>query len=233
MQTVFQKKKVAFFSLCFVFLTIFGTLSHELGHIVVAKFLNYDTVLHFSSTEWNSEIKENIVKFYLKNQSLVEHRQSFLNSTLYYKKLDKLYYDEFLIVLGGVILTTVVGTVSFLLLIYFKNKKVSKIQFWSLVFLSLFWSRQIFNLFKGILQHNLKKSNSLFWGDELKIASYLNLYEGTLSIVLALIAFAIIAFIVFKVIPLRHRLSFIIAAFTGSLIGYILWMGIIGPFFLP
>jgi len=36
--------------------TVIGTLSHELGHIVVAEILGYETTLHFSSMNWDSKL---------------------------------------------------------------------------------------------------------------------------------------------------------------------------------
>ncbi len=97
----------------------------------------------------------------------------------------------------------------------------------------MFWSRQIFNLLKGVLQFFLKKSNSFFWGDEQKLSAYLNLYNGTFSMLLGLLGIIIVAFILFKIIPSKDRFSFTIAAFSGSLLGYFLWMIVLGPLILP
>lgn len=233
MQIIILKNKALYFSLGFLFLTIFGTLHHELGHIIVAKILKYNTTLHYSSMEWNNDFKENVMKFYLKNQSIIEERKPFSNSHQYYKNLDKIEHDEFLIVLGGVLFTVVTATGAFILLIFYVKRNITNIPFWSLVFLSMFWSRQIFNLLKGVLQIFLKKSNSFFWGDEQKLSVYLNLYKATLSISLGLLGLIVVALILFKIIPLKDRFSFIIAAFTGSLLGYVLWMFVVGPLILP
>lgn len=232
MQIIINNNKVLCFSICFLFLTIFGTLHHELGHIITAKILKYDTVLHYSSMEWNNDFKEKVMEFYLKNQSIIEERKSFPNSHQYYKNLDKIEHDEYLIVLGGVFFTVITASSSFFLLALHK-KNLKKIPFWSLVFLSMFWSRQIFNLLKGVLQFFFKKSNPFFWGDEQKLSAYLNLYNGTFSMLLGLLGIIIVAFILFKIIPSKDRFSFTIAAFTGSLMGYVLWMFVVGPLILP
>lgn len=233
MQVIIFKDKILYFSICFILVTIFGTLSHEFGHLVVAKILGYDTILHHSSMEWTNEVKESVIEIYIKNESIIEERKPFHNSIQYYKKLDKINYDEFLIVLGGVLQTIITGSIAFSLLIYNKKKKIGKILFWFLVFLSLFWSRQVFNLFKGVLQFCFKKSNSLFWGDELKLSTFLNLFEGTISLFLGTLGILILSILLFKIIPLKYRLSFIIASFIGSLLGYTLWMILIGPLILP
>lgn len=233
MQIIILKNKVFHFSICFVFVTIFGTLHHEIGHIVTAKFLGYDTILHHSSMEWNNDVKLRVTNFYVKNESVIIEKKPFQNSQQYYKKLDKIYYDDFLIILGGVLHTIITGSIAFFILIFNNKLKLSRIPFWSLVFLSLFWSREIFNLFRGVLQFIFKKSTSLFWGDELKLSIYLNLYEGTISILLGILGILISLFVFFKIIPIKYRFSFIISGFIGSLIGYIFWMFLIGPLILP
>lgn len=233
MQGVIQSSKIIYFTICFIFLTIIGTLSHELGHIVVAKLLNYNTILHYSSMEWNNDSKEALIDFYLKNKSIIENREPFQNSLKYYKELDKIYRDEFLITLGGVLQTIITGSTSFFLLIFFRKNKLSIIQFWGLVFLSLFWSRQIFNLFKGVKQNLTKKSDSFFWGDEQKISIYLNFHEGTTSILLGLLGILICSIIIIEIVPSNIRKSFIVSAFIGSLLGYVLWMLLFGPLILP
>lgn len=233
MQIIIFKDKILYFSLCFILVTIFGTLSHEFGHLVVAKLLGYDTIMHYSSMEWTNEVKESVIEFYIKNESIIEERKPFQNSIQYYKKLDKIYYDEFLITLGGVLQTIITGGIAFFILILNREKKIDKILFWFLIFLSLFWSREVFNLFKGALQFFFKKSNTLFWGDELKLSTFLNLFEGTISIFLGTSGILILSVLLFKIIPFQYRLSFTIASFIGSLLGYFLWMVLIGPLILP
>lgn len=233
MQIIILKNEIIYFSICFIFVTIIGTLHHEIGHVLTAKLLGYDTILHYSSMEWNNDLKKSVTDFYIKNEFLIMQKKPFQNSIQFYKELDKIYYDEFLIVLGGVLQTIITGSIAFFLLVFNKKLKSRKIPFWSLVFLSLFWSREIFNLFKGILQFIFKKSNSFFWGDELKISTYLNLFEGTISILLGILGFFILSFIFFKIIPINYRFSFIVSAFIGSFVGYVLWMILIGPLVLP
>ena len=59
-------KHLIYFSLGFVLFTIIGTVSHEYGHIIVAKSLGYETTLHYGSM--NSYPKgyledENVIAF--------------------------------------------------------------------------------------------------------------------------------------------------------------------------
>jgi hypothetical protein len=47
-------RNLSLFTTAFILFTINGTLSHELGHIAVAKLLGYETTLHFGSMNWES-----------------------------------------------------------------------------------------------------------------------------------------------------------------------------------
>ena len=87
MQVIIFKDKILYFSICFILVTIFGTLSHEFGHLVVAKILGYDTILHHSSMEWTNEVKESVIEIYIKNESIIEERKPFHNSIQYYTLL--------------------------------------------------------------------------------------------------------------------------------------------------
>lgn len=67
----------------------------------------------------------------------------------------------------------------------------------------------------------------------MKISTYLNLFEGTVSILLGIIGLLILSVVFFKIIPIKYRLSFIFSALIGSFIGYVLWMILVGPLILP
>ena len=40
------------FSILFILFTVIGTVSHEYGHMAVAKYLGYETVLHYGSVNY-------------------------------------------------------------------------------------------------------------------------------------------------------------------------------------
>ena len=42
----------------FIFFTVIGTLSHEYGHIAVAKYFGYETELHYGSMEFDDVSKK-------------------------------------------------------------------------------------------------------------------------------------------------------------------------------
>lgn len=62
-------KKSVLIILCFILFTIIGTLSHELGHIVPAKILGYQTTLHYGSMEWEGEFLQYSNALYKKYES--------------------------------------------------------------------------------------------------------------------------------------------------------------------
>jgi uncharacterized membrane protein len=79
----------------------------------------------------------------------------------------------------------------------------------------------------------INPNGSYFGGDEQKISMLLNLYPGTVSLILGGIGIAVTSYIVFKVIPNKLRLTFILSGLIGGVTGFILWMNIIGPKVLP
>ena len=74
----------------FIIFTIVGTLSHELGHFVVAEYLGYKTTIHYASIsmpEFETTFNQNLDSFELVKNDLL------------------------LIKLGGPIQTVTVGTI--------------------------------------------------------------------------------------------------------------------------
>lgn len=112
----FKKNIFVFSFLLFSFLVIFGTLSHEFGHVLVAQILGYETTLHFGSMSW---FKNGI------DGNLIATPKTILWITL-----------------GGVFQTLFTGTLGLVIL----QVSQTKISFWLGVSLSLFWSREIINL---------------------------------------------------------------------------------------
>jgi hypothetical protein len=54
-----------------------------------------------------------------------------------------------------------------------------------------------------------------------------------IPVTLGLIGLTIAVFVIFKLIPFEKRLSFIIGGFLGGLLGFYLWMVVVGPKILP
>ena len=49
-----DKKLFIVLFLSFIAATVIGTVSHEFGHYIVAKYFGYDAQIHYASTHWQS-----------------------------------------------------------------------------------------------------------------------------------------------------------------------------------
>ncbi len=194
--------------IAFIAATIIGTLSHELGHYTVARLLGNEAHINYSSTRW-----------------VLTNRNGLSPAT-----------QSFWITLGGPLQTIITGSVGYFLLVYNRKSFLSAtrltVRQWGMIFLALFWLRQSANLVTWILGYVVtgKWSSS---GDELKLAGYLGLPRSLLMIITAVIGFLLLLEVIFRYIPQKQRITFIIAGFTGAATGYILWFYLAGKYLLP
>lgn len=187
----------------FILVPVTGTLLHELGHYLTAKINGFDAQIHYSYT--TSTINPTS------------------EPTIYF------YY-----ILGGPISTWFQCLIPFFLLLILYNKKrkeaIIKKQFFDNYFtICLFFvsmaGRFLFNALIYIFTH----SKSI---DEYKMADYLMLHPETFLILFAAIALLILLIVIYK-IPKNKRISTVLGALIGSLMGYFLWNFILGPIILP
>ncbi|MFA6571341.1 MAG: hypothetical protein WCT77_08900 [Bacteroidota bacterium] len=202
--------KQLFLGLFFAFIlaTIAGTLSHEFGHYLVAKYLGYNATINYASTQW---------------------RHININ-----EQIPSVHY--LLILIGGPIQTMLTGTIGLILLWIFRKsfyntERLSIVQ-WCFIIISLFWLRQTANLVTWIGGYFYTGHFSTR-GDEIRIALYLGLPFWSLSVLTAIIGAFILALIIFKIIPGKQRLTFVISGFTGGITGYILWLVLLGKYIMP
>jgi hypothetical protein len=209
-----KAKKLTVLVLLFVFMVPIGTVSHEYGHIIVAKYLGYSTKLHYGS------------------MNLIRKDKNYSKDT----RIEKTDHHSFLITLGGPIQTILTGSIGFFLILYRRQKgkhlKLGSLN-WLLIFLSLFWLREVFNLIISFVSEIINPDGSYFGGDEAWISDYLGLNRGVIPISLGLIGSAIFLFIFFKILPTKVRVPFVFACVVGCLLGYYLWMYLLGPKILP
>jgi len=234
----------------FIGFTVIGTISHEYGHIIVAKLFGYETTLHYGSMNYYP-------KGYLDDKDVVEVKnltKDYMNidynswpknvkekTEEYNKIIQKRYWNEssnkgLLVIIGGFLQTILTGTFGLFILLWrrkFIFKNGMKPLDWIAVFLSLFWLREVFNLVTSIGGELLSPNGTWFGGDELHISQDLNLWDGTIPIIFATIGFTISIYIIFRILPRKIRLTFILSGFIGGMVGFILWMNIIGPKVLP
>ena len=153
------------------------------------------------------------------------------------KELIEKYKKESLYVsMGGPLQTMITGLFGCLLLYIRRNKQIESgfnLIDWIAVFLSLFWLRELFNLISSLAYGMMLQHGKYFGGDEYRISKKLNLWEGTIPVVLGLLGLVISLIVVFKIVPFNLRFTFIISGLIGGITGLYLWMDVFGPWLLP
>ena len=134
---------------------------------------------------------------------------------------------------GGPLQTMLTGTIGVLLSLRIPRsiERLSTVQ-WTIVFLALFWLRQSANLVVGSASLLLSSKQSIR-GDEIRLAYGLGLPGWSLALVTGLIGFGVLYYITFRVIPRQQRITFLAAGLIGGVLGYILWLHLLGPVIMP
>lgn len=208
MPFVIDKKLLVYLIVAFMLMTVIGTLTHEMGHYMVARYLGYHPTINYAST----------------NMHTGEGSQVMFAS------------DSFWITWGGPFITMFAGTMGFILLFIFCQSYYStdRLEFkhWTLIFLALFWLRQptVFCLWFANKFLNAKLASRT---DEIKIAGNLQLPEWLILILSAVIGAAVLLIVIFRFIPIAQRFTFVLAGLIGGIAGYLLWMYVAGPALLP
>lgn len=217
--------------LAFIACTIIGTLSHEFGHITVAKSLGYETELHYASMDWyDTELRQQRDSL---SQLLAQPTISAARTKELEASFSRTFLDEripaLLISVGGPAQTLLFGFTGFTLLILRRNKPSFTYFDWGLVFLTLFLSRMVANPIISATLFSLGKSESLITGDEQNIARLLRIDPVLISGSLFLISLACCSYTVFWLIPKQYRWRFFTWGLIGSGLGFITWMMVLGP----
>lgn len=213
-------------SILILFTTITGTLVHELGHYMIAKMLNYNARVNYSSTDITSL-----------NPIFKEMSDKYRN-----KKLDpdddiiikEITEDYFWIVISGPIITILFGCVGFVMLYFNKQEENSILNLYNLIGVSfaLHWLRFPINF--AITTYSL-----VFWGkntssDESKIAlSYLFVDPLYVTIPLAIIGLAVLYYVFYRFYKQQLLNMFILTLIFAGFTSSILWFYILGPILLP
>ena len=224
-------------SLAFFISTIVGTVSHEFGHFTVAKYLGYTSTVSYGYTNWDdNNTRPFIDSTFSKYSKEIQFNLDYPRKNEFDQIRQTQNKDEFWITLGGPIQTMLTGTLGLLLLLnqrtrIFKSQRINVYQ-WLCIFLSLFWLRQFANLVTWIIGYFIKGKFSLK-GDEIKLALSLGLPKETLAVLTAIVGLLILIFVVFKVIPIDKRITFISSGFFGGIFGYLFWLYWVGPIVMP
>ncbi|WP_298420482.1 hypothetical protein [uncultured Kordia sp.] len=234
-------KWFSIFFISFILCTIIGTQTHELGHIAVAKYLGYETQLSYGSMSYHQKgfsEDQDVQKW----RSMFEKIGSYDNFTEQEKQEVNALYDKiqekfpnnplksFYVTLGGPSQTILTCFIGLFLLAYRNRRKEEnfKIIDWVSVFLSLFILREVFNTVMAGVRY-LINGTKRFRGDEFYISEYLGLNYWTVPVMTAILGAIIASFIIFMIIPIKYRFTFIVAGCVGSVSGFILWFNFLGP----
>ncbi len=228
--------------IAFILFTIIGTLTHELGHAVVAKYLGYDSKVSYGSMTYNykgyehdKDVKE--IKILLDGHNYEDYEEwpedlklkVEAQSALLREKYPQNKSNDLWVAIGGPAQT--ISTSFFGLLILFLRRKKREISFklidWLCVFLSLFILREVYNFVSGLYSYILY-SKSCFNGDEYRISNLLGYNEWLIPAVILIPSIIISLFVIFKIIPIKYRFTFIISGMIGGLSGFAIWFGFLG-----
>lgn len=233
----FNIKLFVFLSLAFIISTVVGTISHEYGHYAVAKYLGHSATVSYGYTNWNDKATDQFMdSTYLNYSKEIELQLDFPEKNKFYLIRQQQIKDGFWITFGGPFQTMFTGTLGFLFVFYQRKKiqNANTLSFsqWIIIFLSLFWLRQLANLVTWVAGYFFKGRFPLN-GDEIGLAIHLGLPMGSISIITALIALGLLIFIIFKILPVNIRVTFILAGLVGGIFGYFFWLSWMGPILLP
>ena len=233
----YSKGKISFFIFMGFFLIVpIGTISHELGHYLPAKYLGHSPTLHYNlvSTETTSKEKK-LIEIVENNKHQLDNDIRFKDENLHSKLYNELRSENRKILLGGMISTYAIGTLGLLLILYRRYRFKHKIGITDYIglFLSLFWLRPVFNLFYSLFNYLTGMSSYPFLGDELRASMSFNLKLGTFSILFCIIGIIVSSITTILTIPKQFFIQFLLFGTLGSISGYLMWYVIIGKIFLP
>lgn len=193
--------------IAFIFFTIIGTLSHELGHWSAARLMGFDASINYGAS-W-----------------LIRPHRTMSQP------------ESFLFTLGGPVQTLLTGTIGLLLLGRYRRSFYAKerlsIPQWFLVFISLFWLRPTANFCTWIIYCIMAGKYASGRSDEIKLSRYLGLPEQSLSVITGLTGLFVLVLVVFRFIPVAQRLTFILSGLVGGVSGFLFWLVFFGKIIFP
>lgn len=205
----FRLKPFLILSICFVLFTVIGTVSHEYGHILVAKAYGHTTELHYGSMNYypsgyfNDADYKGLVELHdkYKGKEKRDYTKDDLEEFQDRNQAIRHKYDRewkkggLWIRLGGPTQTMLTGILGLATLFYRRLKireKGLRTFDWLAVFLSLFWLRQVFNLLVSIGSEIISPNGTWFSGDEYYLSKDLGIWSGSISLATGIIG-AVIA----------------------------------------
>lgn len=185
-----------------------ATLLHEAAHYFTAKLFGYEGYISYRSTVYT-------------------HINDGGNS---------FSWNRILVKLAGPLQTMFTGLLGLALLYYHRQsiQRSRQLNFrqWTMVFLSLFWLRQVFILIVIVLLTILNEPYPA-QSDEMSIGLFLHWPAWLIPVITGLIGLLIGRYVFRKFIPEKQKGVFLLAAITGCFAGYFLWFEWLGKILLP
>ena len=234
----FNFTQFLFISLGFVCFTVIGTLSHELGHFAVAKYLGMENIeLHYGSVSFDNPKIDSQRALYTKYEIQIRENKDFPEKALYEKLNSDIKYNSLMVRLGGPFQTMLTGTIGLIVLILFGERfKINgnlKLIGWMWIYLSLFWLRQTANFFHAFIIFIINRFKWRHRSDEMVLAHNLHLPIYSISFITGLIGILILLWITFFYLPRNVVRTFILGGFAGGITGYLIWFVWLGKYILP
>lgn len=192
----------------YIIFLIITTITHELGHYIVAKIYGYDAVLHYNMTEVS----------YINSQNGSNQAHSFW------------------ITLAGSIQAMVFGVIGIITLykkkIFFKEANKLRIRQWIIIFFSLSFLTYTINFFFWMIVYTNTFSLEIK-PDEVRIAEYLKIPAELILLILAIIGILSFRYVVKYCIPKKIKTVLILSIFIAYFLFFPIWMKLLGPLILP
>jgi len=234
---IFHKRLFLFLFMGFILAVVAGILSHECGHWLAGRYFGFkDQTIGYNYTHYGTPDKN-----WLRRDSILSRLNSEINfghnapRDEYDKLIKEKKRDTFRITAGGPIQTMLAGTIGLIFLFLYRRKfaGADKLLFaqWLVIFLSLFWLREIFDVVVAMIR--LCAGRPWMAGDEFVMANYLHLPTWSIFIASAIVSLMVLWLVIFRFVPARQRFTFIVAGLTGGLTGAYLWLVLLGPKLMP
>jgi len=220
----------------FVTATIISTIVHEYGHFFTAKFLGYDARVSYGSTIWYNQGYQDFIDSLTRDERIrIRTNEYFPRKDDYLALMKRIKDEAFLITLGGPVLTILIGTLG-LSLAFIKKRSFTEaslsVKQWVILFTALFWLREPANYILDVLV-TIQRGSFPGRNDEAILAHYLGFDAWSISFVLAVIGLGLVTVLYKKFIPDPDKTTFLLAGLLGGLGGYLSWLFILGPIFMP
>lgn len=242
----FNKKLFLGLYISFIVATAVGNLTYCLGGYIAGKCLGYNLQIHYAYIDHPNDcdamkpLTDSIKTIREKYPDEIKNKLDFpekekyesINNIIHQRIKDGYYVGS-----AEALTPILIGTIGFILLIIyrrrFKDKTSLSFWQWALVFKSLFWLRESFNLTMGLIFITFSTKNyKLIQFLDYSVNRLLGLPDYTFPIIAGCIGLIILAIVVFKFIPKNQRLTFLASGLAGGMSGAYIWLHL-GKFILP